>query len=82
MASSCLGRTTAEILSMPQLQVQLLAIVAIHAICYHRFSTKKDSYFHARPNIIAHYVPFLLSFIWMSTRVPGVPPPKRRRVLT
>ena len=62
-----LGRTTAEILALPQLRVQLPCIVLVHALCYRRFSSRASSYFYARPNIIAHYVPFLLSFIWMST---------------
>jgi hypothetical protein len=61
-----IGKTSAEILALPQLQIQFACIVLVHVLAYVAFS-RKDSYFHSRPNIIAHYIPFLLSFIWMAS---------------
>ena len=51
-----IGKTSAEILALPQLQIQFACIVLVHVLAYVAFS-RKDSYFHSRPNIIAHYIP-------------------------
>mmetsp|Transcript_10623 Transcript_10623/g.32672 ORF Transcript_10623/g.32672 Transcript_10623/m.32672 type:complete len:269 (-) Transcript_10623:52-858(-) len=52
--------------SNTQLRAQLPAMLLLHAVLYRKFASDKTSYFHARPNIMAHYVPFLIAFIWMA----------------
>lgn len=61
-----LGMTWSEMGALTQFRVQLPCMLLLHALLYYKFSTDKNSYFHARPNMMAHYVPFLIAFIWMA----------------
>jgi len=63
-----IGLEWGEIFGIPQLWYQLLALVFMHAVVHRYFARNKDSaYFRgAKANVMAHYVPFLVCFVFQA----------------
>lgn len=61
------GKSFGESFGNRHLQLQLVAMIAVHAFLYYSFKSNPKSPFHRNPNQIAHYAPFLIAFVFMAS---------------
>lgn len=61
-----LGMSWAEIFSIPQLQIQLPAIILVHGLFHFLLTRWKTGPFASRAGYTAHYIPFIVCFFWMA----------------
>ena len=60
------GKSLGETFGNRHFQLQLVAMIALHAALYYYFKGNPKSAFHANPNKMGHYVPFLIAFQFMA----------------
>ena len=60
------GKSFGETFGNRHFQLQLVAMIALHAALYYYFKGNPKSAFHANPNKMGHYVPFLIAFQFMA----------------
>lgn len=60
------GKSLGETFGSRHFQVQLVAMMGMHAALYSYFKGNPQSAFHANPNKMAHDVPFLIAFVCMA----------------
>jgi len=60
------GKSLGETFGNRHFQLQLVAMIALHAALYYYFKSNPKSAFHANPNKMGHYVPFLIAFQFMA----------------
>ena len=60
------GKSLGETFGNRHFQVQLVAMMGLHAALYYYFKGNPKSAFHANPNKMGHYVPFLIAFQFMA----------------
>ena len=61
-----LGMTYSEIFALPQLQMQLTAIVVVHLFLAWSLPKWKNGPFAVKPQTAAHLAPFITCFTWMA----------------
>ena len=60
------GKSLGETFGNRHFQLQLVAMMGLHAALYYYFKGNPKSAFHANPNKMGHYVPFLIAFQFMA----------------
>ena len=60
------GKSFGETFGNRHFQLQLVAMMGLHAALYYYFKGNPKSAFHTNPNKMGHYVPFLIAFQFMA----------------